>query len=71
MALLTGTLTYPQAFSAFGNDTIWLILGAFFFAKVGRWAAGCHRGTHVHVIACTRGPLVLLDQLGERGRGGL
>ena len=31
----TRTLTYPQAFSAFGNDTIWLILGAFFFAKVG------------------------------------
>jgi hypothetical protein len=50
VALWTGTLTYPQAFSALGNDTIWLILGAFFFAKAswrglslgpraGRWGS--------------------------------
>lgn len=34
VAVWTNTLSYNQAFSAFGNDTIWLILGAFFFAKV-------------------------------------
>ncbi len=34
MVVWTNTLTYKQAFSAFGNDTIWLIIGAFFFAKV-------------------------------------
>ncbi|GBF92341.1 2-oxoglutarate malate translocator [Raphidocelis subcapitata] len=33
VCLWTNTLTYPQAFAALGNDTIWLILGAFFFAK--------------------------------------
>lgn len=33
VCLWTGVLTYPEAFSAAGNDTIWLILGAFFFAK--------------------------------------
>lgn len=33
VALWTGTMTYKQAFSAFGNDTIWLIMAAFFFAK--------------------------------------
>lgn len=34
VALWTTCMTYPEAFSAFGNDTIWLILSAFFFAKV-------------------------------------
>ncbi|KIZ00173.1 Putative malate transporter yflS, partial [Monoraphidium neglectum] len=33
VALWTGTLSYKQQFSAFGNDTIWLIMAAFFFAK--------------------------------------
>lgn len=32
-ALWTGTLTYAQVFSGYQNDTIWLILGAFFFAR--------------------------------------
>ena len=32
-ALATGTLTFPQAFSAFTNDVIWLIVVSFFFAR--------------------------------------
>ncbi|KAI8464937.1 MAG: Sodium/sulfate symporter [Monoraphidium minutum] len=33
VALWTGAMTYKQAFVGFQNDTIWLILAAFFFAK--------------------------------------
>eukprot|EP01026_Neomeris_dumetosa_P043776 TRINITY_DN36780_c1_g1_i2.p1 TRINITY_DN36780_c1_g1~~TRINITY_DN36780_c1_g1_i2.p1 ORF type:complete len:537 (-),score=49.51 TRINITY_DN36780_c1_g1_i2:244-1854(-) len=32
-AVATKTLTFPQAFSAFCNDVIWLIVVSFFFAK--------------------------------------
>lgn len=33
VAVWTTTLTYAQAFAGYKNDTLWLILGAFFFAK--------------------------------------
>ena len=33
-AVFTKTLTFSQAFSAFTNDVIWLIVVSFFFAKV-------------------------------------
>lgn len=33
-AIFTKTLTFSQAFSAFTNDVIWLIVVSFFFAKV-------------------------------------
>lgn len=33
-AVFTKTLTFGQAFSAFCNDVIWLIVVSFFFAKV-------------------------------------
>lgn len=33
-AVFTKTLTFGQAFSAFSNDVIWLIVVSFFFAKV-------------------------------------
>ncbi len=32
--LLTRTLSFEQAFTAFKNDVIWLIVVSFFFAKV-------------------------------------
>ena len=32
-AVLTKTLTFGQAFGAFCNDVIWLIVASFFFAK--------------------------------------
>ncbi len=34
-SVLTKTLTFTQAFSAFTSDVIWLIVVSFFFAKVG------------------------------------
>ena len=33
-AVFTKTLTFSQAFTAFTNDVIWLIVVSFFFAKV-------------------------------------
>ena len=33
-AIVTKTLTFQQAFSAFTNDVIWLIVVSFFFAAV-------------------------------------
>ena len=33
-AVFTKTLSFSQAFSAFCNDVIWLIVVSFFFAKV-------------------------------------
>lgn len=33
-AVATGTLTFSQAFTAFQNDVIWLIVVSFFFAAV-------------------------------------
>lgn len=33
-AVFTKTLTFSQAFSAFTNDVIWLIVVSFFFAAV-------------------------------------
>lgn len=32
-AIATKTLTFSQAFTAFTNDVIWLIVVSFFFAK--------------------------------------
>ena len=34
VAVFTKTLTFSQAFTAFTNDVIWLIVVSFFFAKV-------------------------------------
>ena len=34
VAVVTKTLTFAAAFSAFNNDVIWLIVVSFFFAKV-------------------------------------
>lgn len=34
VAVFTKTLTFAQAFTAFTNDVIWLIVVSFFFAKV-------------------------------------
>jgi len=33
-AVFTKVLTFPQAFGAFTNDVIWLIVVSFFFAAV-------------------------------------
>lgn len=45
-AVFTKTLTFSQAFSAFTNDVIWLIVVSFFFAKVcenlGSCMVDCH-----------------------------
>ena len=38
-AVATKTLTFGQAFSAFTNDVIWLIVVSFFFARVRGAAA--------------------------------
>lgn len=34
-AVATKTLSFAQAFTAFTNDVIWLIVVSFFFARVG------------------------------------
>lgn len=39
-AVFTKVLTFPQAFGAFTNDVIWLIVVSFFFAAVSFSAAG-------------------------------
>ena len=35
-AIFTKVLTFPQAFGAFTNDVIWLIVVSFFFAAVSQ-----------------------------------
>lgn len=40
VAVATKTLTFAQAFTAFTNDVIWLIVVSFFFAKARKWGAG-------------------------------
>ncbi|KAK2076788.1 hypothetical protein QBZ16_005014 [Prototheca wickerhamii] len=40
VAVATKTLTFAQAFTAFTNDVIWLIVVSFFFAKAREWGAG-------------------------------
>lgn len=38
-AVATKTLTFAQAFTAFTNDVIWLIVVSFFFAKVRKFCS--------------------------------
>jgi DASS family divalent anion:Na+ symporter len=33
LAVTTGILTFPEAFSGFGNDVVWLVVFAFFIAR--------------------------------------
>ena len=63
--ILTKTLTFQQAFTAFTNDVIWLIVVSFFFAAVSSaehisnssytltaskaWPAA-HDGRHLHIL---------------------
>ena len=37
-AVATKVLTFPQAFGAFTNDVIWLIVVSFFFAAVSSFS---------------------------------
>jgi hypothetical protein len=45
-AIFTKTLTFSQAFSAFTNDVIWLIVVSFFFAKVCENLVSCVKDCH-------------------------
>lgn len=45
--ILTRTLSFAQAFTAFTNDAIWLIVVSFFFAKASWMIAGRGRGARL------------------------
>ena len=55
--LLTRTLSFEQAFTAFKNDVIWLIVVSFFFAKVRAPLLGLHLGVAWHSQLQSASPL--------------